>query len=1080
MARRPMVRDVTRMRISTAAFQNPIFKENDPSKGLDGFAPGINPAVLRATDAIVHDVSNAARSISDEYGIINRGEKTMYTADDFSGVSPVYAGTAEKDFYVPREFEENLRTVMGHVSSKWDSNVLTPSVGDVGLNPQYYHEKLVGRTRIYKSQAAMRKAAQEILRRGGMTESAATAKNPYRLTEWLPMSEADYDAAVAAGTLSQATSRLFRGTTPEADRITRNDRARERQRQQEEAAREAQRRADEQRRINERATRAERQRQKREGRMYANNVWNQFKEQERAEALQKKRQERQRRLTEKKEAEEAKRRRHTALTALTGGVALIVALLRRISQAISDIAAAGTQTRLPENGATDMLGLSTPIADSIRDWILRVLDPLGLISPMIQAAFDKVEEVYREKLVSNYTGIDMDVLRRYNTIDMAHGLGSGTFAGGVVSLGQYFSDVRNLSKIDLESIAPLLGDAGLLDDLINLSSTGSTADKARMAEQVLDAYFKSYLAGRNALNQEDADISRRMISLVENLKGFSPELAVILRQMINDYMPGSIYAGTFSDYEGWAFASRAVGAYDAGVGRVPEAYYNVAEQIQQSKNDIEAVLQNVFDEQILLTYQELLTQILSWVQRVAYKFMTPEQQAAINEQNLARLSEHEDLIRSRYQSSWSSLSGFFPGESQESFIKKYFTGHGDTLTTGMTLNQMLATGMLGNDAYMAITDFLVAARDLQALEAEMSSASPVYTASRWTDDYRKMILDLVRRNWITYGVGASNRNVRNNTKVPMGSLGATNYYGYTPGSSEWQSVMLPEGVVSAYESLATTGTLEAAIARGLGMSEAEYNETYGARWLFGNQTDYIDAFVRAGADVFGDRLFGQTSFNTLLGYRSQNDITQQGLAVLKRMLTLMTPEQIMSLKATALARLYNNQSSDIFDPSLNEDYQNAVAQALALYAAQVMAGEATLGGEYAVLPDTPAAGVTSAVDASKRDTTRERYQRNNAINRLAKIMMDSSVLTGYQAAAGTADTAETMYKALAGAVLDKLGVDNMSGDISFSQKQRGGEMRFIVVVEDKGTRSEMDLTDDFNRVMSGYSTSTEMRVGAGK
>ena len=95
-------------------------------------------------------------------------------------------------------------------------------------------------------------------------------------------------------------------------------------------------------------------------------------------------------------------------------------------------------------------------------------------------------------------------------------------------------------------------------------------------------------------------------------------------------------------------------------------------------------------------------------------------------------------------------------------------------------------------------------------------------------------------------------------------------------------------------------------------------------------------------------------------------------------------------------------------------------------------------------------------------------------------MMDSSVLTGYQAAAGTADTPETMYKALAGAVLDKLGADSMSGDISFSQKQRGGEMRFIVVVEDKGRRSEMDLTDDFNRVMSGYNTSSEMRINTGK
>ena len=1080
MARRPLVRDVTRMHVSTAAFQNPIFVDNNPLKGLLGFAPGINPAVLRATDAIVHDVSNAARSISDEYGMINRGEKTMYTADDFSGAVPVYAGTAEKDFYVPREFEENLRTVMGHVSDKWDSNLLTPSVGGIGLNPQYTHEKLVGRNKIYRSQAAMRKAMQEILRRGGMAESAATAKNPYRLTEWLPMSETDYNAAMAAGTLSQATSRLFKGATPDADRMSRiaaaNERRKAAERKQIEQQRDTERKQKEQQRINDAAAKAQKRKQQREGRMYANSVWNQFKQQERAEAVKKRQQERQRRLDEKESEKEAERVKYRALVALTTGVTLIIALLRRITQAISDIAVAGNQTKMPENAATDMLSLEAPLVDSISDWIFRALDPLNLISPIIKSAFDKMEQIYEEKMTSVYTGIDMDALRRYNTIDMAHGLGSGTFAGGVISLGQYFSDPRNLDKINLEGVAPVLGGAGFLDDLIGISKTGTTADKARIAEKVIDAYFSNYLQGLNALNQSDADSSRRMTSLVENLKDFSPELAVILRQMINDYLPGSVYAGSFKDYESWAFASRAVGAYDAGVGRIPEENINVAQQIQQTRQDLEALLQNVFDEQILLTYQELLTQILSWVQRVAYKFMSPEQQASINAQNLAKLEEHTDAVQARYDSTWSKVSGYFPGETEESFIKKYFTGQGDSMTTGLNLNNMLVTGALSTDAFMAVTDFLVAARDQQALESELSSAQPVYTASRWTDDYRKMILNLVRKNWVTYGVGASNRNARNNTKVTMGSLGVNNYYGYVEGSGEWRSTLLPSGVVSAYEQLSTTGTLEDAIAAGLKVAPENYDS---ARWLFGYQTDYIDEFVQAGKEIFKNRRFNGHSFEQLSGYMSGNDITQKGLVVLQGMMGKLLPEQVEALKALALTRLYQGQGK-IISPTVSAAYQDAVRQALARFSDQLAKGETELSFGTGTVPETAAAGVTSATDFSTADA--DAAMRNRAVAERQRKNLAGFLYRDYSFDKDNAELKAELgelFNYVAQALIDKglnvneLSYQTTSGTRGFKKGSVGVEFVFKT---EKGSVHSFDVTDAFDKAFEGNSIVTEYSI----
>lgn len=1064
MARRPLVRDVTRMHVSTAAFQ-----KYDKEQG--GFLPGINPAALRATDAMMHDVSNATRSISDEYGMINRGEKTMYTADDFSGATPVYAGTAEKDFYVPREFEENLRTVMEHVSDKWDSNPLTPSVGSVGLNPQYTHEKLVGRTKIYRSQAAMRKAMQEILRRGGMAESAATAKNPYRLTEWLPMSETDYNAAMAAGTLSRATSRLFKGATPDADRMSRiaatNERRREAERKQIEQQRETERKQKEQQRINDAAARAQKRKQQREGRMYANSVWNQFKQQERAEAIKKRQQERKRRLDDAEDKKEAERIKHRSLAVLTAGVSLIVALLRRISQSISEIVSAGTVTIPKATVAIEGVDLGAPLANALMHQLVGIIDPLNIVTPLVDAAVAKVGELYQNRMTSFYSGIPEDKQRWYNMIDQAHGLESGTFVAGVIGLGQRFANITDLdAEYDtVAKLAPVLGSA-LTQDLINMAVPGSGVKPAEVAEKMLNAYFLNYQKGLDALNQAESDPSKRYRSLTESLAKLSPELASILRQMITDSMPGSLYAG-FTDYEGWAFAARSAKLYEQGVLREPsDATSAAAYQWQQSWNDLNATLQKLFDERILKDMLGVLQGLLYSVTALMAKFvMDPSQQFAYYSANRGALTGEQARVSARYDDAVAAMKKafYFNDEELEAFKNKSVKGSGKNMQL-----QLDASGGYTQAQLDALSVWATALKQQQMLEEELRSDTPIYISSMWSDE---------TFSWSTegtkFGVASAIRPVQQTSR----NIGT---YSSADLTREGLAKLMPEAVVSRYEDYYMS--LEEALASGIAAADAgEYSLAY--KYNPDMQVDYMDAFVRAGLALeqqYGTDIAAGVSFENLSKgtFISGNDITRTGMVSLQgkvKWLAENNPALLERIKALALTNLYEG-TGGIKDSELRNTYQDRLSWILAGWQGDVAMGKESPLAFSGDLPREYDPKYVEALSVYKA--------HQQAADALFLTMMRSSVFGSMPAAEDELSAYKDAMKQLAGNLVDMGYTGTPFGGgffgkerLEFRQKEQGGEVRIILEVRSKtGIEEELDITDLYNQALAGNNASAGIRT----
>lgn len=1061
MARRPLVRDVTRMHVSTAAFQR-----YDKEQG--GFLPGINPAALRATDAMLHDVSNAARSISDEYGMINRGEKTMYTADDFSGTTPVYAGTAEKDFYVPREFEENLRTVMEHVSDKWDSNPLTPSVGSVGLNPQYTHEKLVGRTKIYRSQAAMRKAMQEILRRGGMTESAATAKNPYRITEWLPMPETDYNAAMAAGTLSRATSQLFKGATPDADRMSRivaaNTRKKEAERRQIEQQRETERKQKEQQRINDAAARAQKRRQQREGRMYANTVWNQFKQQERADAIKKRQQERQRRLDDAEDKKESERIKHRALVVLTAGVSLIVALLRRISQSISEIVSAGTVTIPKATAAIEGVDLGAPLANALMQQLVGIIDPFNIVSPIVNAAVEKVGELYKNRMTSFYSGIPEDKQRWYNMIDQAHGLESGTFVAGVISLGQKFANVTDLeSEYDaISKLAPVLG-TELTQDLVRLAVPGSGVVPAELAEKMLNAYFLNYQKGLDALNQAESDPSKRYRSLTENLANLSPELAAVLRQMLTDSMPGSLYAG-FTDYEGWAFASRSAKLYEQGVLREPSgATSTAAYQWQQSWNDLSATLQKLFDERILKDMLGVLQSLLYNVTALMAKFvMDPSQQFAYYSANRAALTGEQARVDARYSDAELAMKKAFGFNDAQlaAFRQKSIKGTGKDMQL-----QVDSSGGYTQAQLDALSTWATALKQQQMLEEEIKSKTPIYISSLWSDETFAWTVEG------TKGGVASTIKPAQQTSRNIGSYSSADL------SREGLARLMPEEVVRRYEEYYMS--LENALARGIAAADAGgYTSDY--RYNPAMQVDYMDAFVRAGLALekeYGTDIAGGVSFENLSkgNFISGNDITRAGMISLQgkvNWLTQNNPALLERIKALALTNLYEG-TGGIRDIGLRDKYQDMISWILAGWQGDVARGNAS---PLAYSGDLPREFSPAYVEAM---AAREEYKKTQ--QGLFALMLQSGAFGTIPKAQDELDLYKDVLMQVAGNLADlgysvpSAGVFGHEG-LGFKQDTRNGEMRFILEVRSKDGTEEHDITDLYNMALAGNNASASVRT----
>lgn len=1127
-----------RMTVSTAAFRD-FIKDNEG--GVAGFKSGMNPAAMRATDAMMHDISNAVRAISSDFDSINRGPKVVSTSDDFSNpLSPVYRGASTKNFYAPAVNTQSLKDVMQHVNDKWNSNKATPSVGNVGFAPKFTEVVFVPFDRNFETFAAQRRAQQEIAARDGMVDKnlLKTARTPYATREYLPMSLADYERHVREGTLETAVASMFEGATPEADRLNtialqkaaeKRRAAEEKQRQKEteqsykehereqaqidkmwaerdaerkkeddarkkeaEKARQAQRKhaADAQKQYEKELT-AESRESARTGariyadwkkenenlsKLYADQVWSSFaadeKEKEKEQARQARREEvqarsaaRKKELEEKREAAESERMKHRVLTVLASGVTLIISLLRRISQSISEIASAGTITVPKATVAIEGVDLSAPLANALLEQ-LEKLDIFGLVSPLINAAVAKVGEIYNNRMTSLYSGIPEDKQRWYNMIDQAHGLESGTFVAGVVGLGQRFANVTDIEgEIDtVTRLAPALG-TKLTQDLVRMATANSGVVPAELAERILNAYFSNYQSGLDALNQAESDPSKRYRSLTENLANLSSELSAILRQMIADSMPGSNYAG-FSDYEGWAFASRSAQLYSQGIiGEPSAATTNAAYQWQQSWNDFNATLQKLFDERILKDMLNVLQSLLYTVTAIMAKYiMNESQQMQFYSANRAALEAERGRVDARYSAAELAVKKAFgwDDEDLEAFRKASVKGRGKDMYLA------LSSRSYTQDQLDALGTWAQALKWQQSLEDEIRSETPIYISSLWSDETFA---------WAAEGTRAGIASTIGPSRLPS-----------TPSSARpsldlgYVSSLMPEGAVSYYENYYMS--LEKALAKGIAAADAgAYDSDYRFNKL--NQVDYMDAFINAGVKLLGEldndpSFVGGVSFGTLRGgqFRSGNDITRAGMVSLQGKIDWLArnnPELLERIKAQALTDLYRQEGGIKWGPTSRE-YSDMVAWALAAWRQDVAAGKVpaeTFTGSWPAEFNPDLAGIVA--------------ERKKASAGLAAKMLQSGVFGAPPGGSAERDAYFSALKSFADELVGNLGIS--SGEIygwsgvdgaGFSQQQRNGEMRIILDVKTDSGREEYDITDDFNRVMSGYNTSSEMRISTGK
>ena len=548
----------------------------------------------------------------------------------------------------------------------------------------------------YESANARRLGIRDIHAAGGLADKVKyrDLEHPYATAMYLPFDKAAYDARsgrTRAGWVQSQFNRAMSGESRNERSYAREKQAQaEAEKQRKEEIKEAREELQDKRR-KDREQQREADRQARDAERLA-------KTKERAQALVQKAQERaarqeeqrkrsiereeEQRREEEQKAEEKSNRERLALFAKIGVMlASVVALIRGISTSLlgaQSRAAGSSQSRLPEG-----FDLSTPILDGLRDAFGK-LDFLGIFTPLVNAVTETVQKIRVQTLEGLQTGLTAAEVRLYDTNDVSHQLAAGTTVGAMKGLT---SRARNIIALAQENnlgddYAKMIMGSGLITELTDYSMGKGGYTTAGVFEDIIDAYFKQFKSGKNAIGHAVAP-ELLMQELTESIKSLMGEdAASVLNNMMLNSLEGSYYS-PYSNFEEWMSSTRTMQLMQQGAFNIPKEQLDYANVLSKSMSDTEAMLQAVFDK-FLLGMQDWLSDFLNAIDGVAYWFMSDYDKAVVDASNREKNTEAYKTLSAREAEARTKAAEAL-GYSESAMLDKLVTleDSGGKITVGM-------------------------------------------------------------------------------------------------------------------------------------------------------------------------------------------------------------------------------------------------------------------------------------------------------------------------------------------------------------------------------------------------------------
>lgn len=498
----------------------------------------------------------------------------------------------------------------------------------------------------YESANARRLGIRDIHAAGGLADKAKyrDLEHPYATAMYLPFDKAAYDAKsgrTRAGWVQSQFNRAMSGESRNERSFARDQQAQaDAARQQKEAdkqAREAQRNAEKQARAAAQAQKAQQRAQEK-----------QQKEQERQQKAAER--EELRRKKEEQRAEEQSNRERLVLFAKIGVMlASVVALIRGISTSLlgaQSRAAGSSQSRLPEG-----FDLSTPILDGFKEAFSK-LDFLGIFTPLVNAVTETVQKIRVQTLEGLQTGLTAAEVRLYDTNDVAHQLAAGTTVGAMKGLTQRAANIITLAKENNlgDDYAKMIMGSGLITELTDYSMGKGGYTTAGVFEDLIDAYFKQFKSGKNAIGHAVAPelLMQELTKSITSLMG--EDAASVLNNMMLNSLAGSYYS-PYNNFEEWMSSTRTMQLMNQGAFAIPKEQLAYANVQSARMSDIEASFQALFDKFFAGMYR-FLDSMLDAFENISYWFMSDadkqrvdEEHKRRNEAELKKLSPEEELAR---------------------------------------------------------------------------------------------------------------------------------------------------------------------------------------------------------------------------------------------------------------------------------------------------------------------------------------------------------------------------------------------------------------------------------------------------
>ena len=239
---------------------------------------------------------------------------------------------------------------------------------------------------------------------------------------------------------------------------------------------------------------------------------------------------------------------------------------------------------------------------TLRKIVALLTAAVAILGKILSAAVEWAVNATKTRIEAGNLEMTYEQLREKEILDISKNLPKDTHKGAYQDIQTNFGDITHLNQEALGTLGRVMGSG--INDMV---MSGMGADNPQgIAESILDSFFQQFLSGKNSLNEYvGQDTARR--ELVTVLKKISPNLAVILSKMMDDWTSGR-HEKSFTNYKGWTETSSyrnlpAPSPYDL----------RGASEAEKTIGDIKGLLASIKD-----TY---LAQILNWMrpllQRIA-------------------------------------------------------------------------------------------------------------------------------------------------------------------------------------------------------------------------------------------------------------------------------------------------------------------------------------------------------------------------------------------------------------------------------------------------------------------------------